>query len=179
MAAHLCEWVKSLHLMGKGYVTVPKWREVCKEQYAGIGPLEERDFRDAMDQVVRRLPTCEDMLQYVAEYTACNGDLENAARKILQDFRSGCWGLAALQIAPLTEEGDGELYVHIQNMCQQTTQQSQKPTSLKNANERTVEQQQQAVQTAQDLGLELPPSMQQPNNAAKESEVGKGLFDGW
>eukprot|EP00560_Eucampia_antarctica_P006303 CAMPEP_0197823172 /NCGR_PEP_ID=MMETSP1437-20131217/494_1 /TAXON_ID=49252 ORGANISM="Eucampia antarctica, Strain CCMP1452" /NCGR_SAMPLE_ID=MMETSP1437 /ASSEMBLY_ACC=CAM_ASM_001096 /LENGTH=608 /DNA_ID=CAMNT_0043422189 /DNA_START=54 /DNA_END=1880 /DNA_ORIENTATION=- len=190
VAAHLCEWVKSLHLMGKGHMTVPKWREICIKRYAGFDPLQPREYHDENNEMITRLPTGEDMLYFVAENTACNGDLENAARKILQDFRSGRWGKASLQLAPESQQDNGEKQVKFQDL-RNVNQKEEEVTMISDNNdynEISIDRAKQAVKTAKELGLELPPMVSSSSNsdenekgstAVKESEVGKGLFDGW
>ncbi|EED96554.1 predicted protein, partial [Thalassiosira pseudonana CCMP1335] len=76
VAAYLCERIQSLVIMEKDYIAAPLWRNRCIERY-GFDPL--------------------DMLFIVADNT-CKGDPENAARKILQDFRMGRMGPISLQL---------------------------------------------------------------------------------
>ena len=59
---------------------------------------------------VLSIPTGEDILFIVAD-NVCNGNPENAARKILQDFHGGWIGPVALQLAPKSVGDDGQTYV--------------------------------------------------------------------
>jgi len=58
------------------------------------------------------IKTVSPLLFIVADNTR-NGDPENSARKILQDFRMGRMGPVALQLAPDTEVDDGQTIVNI------------------------------------------------------------------
>ena len=137
------------------------------------------------------------MLFIVADNT-CMGDPENAARKILQDFRQGRMGPVALQMAPETEVDDGQAYVEAVQQDGINLREVVSPSEFKRAAEdaerrqkEEIEQRAKAAQeAAKEKGLELPPVMEgavdgddneDETDAQKpaESEVGKGLFDGW
>lgn len=141
------------------------------------------------------------MLFIVADNT-CMGDPENAARKILQDFRTGRMGPVALQLAPETEGDDGQLHVGNMRSDGLDVRVVVSPTDMKRAAEEQERKQQGEIQrrakaavvAAKERGLDLPQvventSEQDENNyqvkdgedtmKPDESEVGKGLFDGW
>ena len=125
-----------------------------------------------------RVPTGEDMLFKVAENT-CYGDPENAARKILQDYRSGRMGPICLQIAPRDEDSisEGEKKVGVYREVS-VLGESINALSSRNSDETEEERlrrAENAMKAAQDRGLELPPIIEEGN----EDDVGKGLFDGW
>eukprot|EP00579_Thalassiosira_antarctica_P003942 CAMPEP_0201905328 /NCGR_PEP_ID=MMETSP0902-20130614/56455_1 /ASSEMBLY_ACC=CAM_ASM_000551 /TAXON_ID=420261 /ORGANISM="Thalassiosira antarctica, Strain CCMP982" /LENGTH=583 /DNA_ID=CAMNT_0048439439 /DNA_START=272 /DNA_END=2023 /DNA_ORIENTATION=+ len=212
VAAYLCDRIQSLILAGGGTTAAPVWRQKCIERYGfdPILPLSEQkiaarwgaentdgsantwiQFASANQD---RIPTGEDMLFIVADNT-CNGDPENAARKILQDFRGGRMGPVALQLAPKSEKDDGQTYVENTGL---NARQVVSPTDFKRAVEEQernfkeeIEQRAAAAQeAAKEKGLKLPPVMEraasgedakEDGSAQKpaESEVGKGLFDGW
>ena len=201
--------------MGKDAIAAPQWRSKCIERYGfdPIRPLSEQnisarwgsentdgsaktwiDFAAAHQD---RIPTGEDMLFIVADNT-CKGDPENAARKILQDFRTGRMGPVALQLAPESEEDDGEQYVeHIRGEGFNVVR-VESLTDLKKAAEEQQKMQQEeievrakaAMEAAKRKGLDLPPVMEslvddkedkKDGNLPKavETEIGRGLFDGW
>mmetsp|Transcript_14533 Transcript_14533/g.22014 ORF Transcript_14533/g.22014 Transcript_14533/m.22014 type:complete len:141 (+) Transcript_14533:208-630(+) len=140
------------------------------------------------------------MLFIVADNT-CRGDPENAARKILQDFRTGRMGPVALQLAPETEVDDGQIYVdHAVGKDGLDVRQVVSPADMKRVVEEQERRQKEGIElraqaamvAAKERGLELPPVMETSANDGEvakeeeesiqkpaESEVGKGLFDGW
>lgn len=199
--------------MGKEAVAAPQWRMKCKERYGfdPIEPLSKQNIAarwgsDSTDGSANtwiahasanqdRLPTGEDMLFIVADKT-CRGDPENAARKILQDFRDGRLGPVALQLAPETVDDDGQSSVnHREDGMADRAMSSPMDTK----EERRVRQQEEidqrakaAMEAANAKGIDLPPAMSgdvdrdNSSNAGMEhtrkpteNEVGKGLFDGW
>eukprot|EP00980_Cylindrotheca_fusiformis_P016151 scaffold4805_cov136-Cylindrotheca_fusiformis.AAC.6 len=165
VAAYLCEWLKTIHVMEKQHLTAPDWRPKCQERY-GFDPLEPKDKETG------ELLTGEDMLFLVADNT-CQGDPEDASRKILQDFRSGRMGAISLQLAPETEEDDGQLAVPIIGSSRAAEEHANKMKELR-------EQQQQerarmAVETAKERGLELPPIIDNQEGASGR-DVGKGIY---
>jgi hypothetical protein len=205
--------------MGKDAVAAPLWREKCIERYGfdPILPLSQQkiaarwgsDHSDGSSNTWMtfaavnhdRIPTGEDMLFIVADKT-CNGDPENSARKILQDFRMGRMGPVALQLAPDTEVDDGQTNVNIRSDGLESRIVS--PTDWKRALEEEGKRQREdfenrskaAMETAREKGLDLPPVMASVSSgkvddgamskdggeAVKkpaESDIGKGLFDGW
>lgn len=164
VAAYLCEWIKAIHLMEKQHATAPEWRSKCKERY-GFDPMDTKEDGEPI--------TGEDMLFMVADNT-CRGDPEDASRKILQDFRAGRMGPISLQLAPESEEDDGQLAV---NFGQDVEQQRRAEEMTQAREEEQRARVQQAVETAKERGLELPPIVE--SGVQKEDEVGKGMFDGW
>jgi len=215
VAAYLCDRIQNLVLMGKDNIAAPKWREKCIERYRfdPIAPLSEQNISarwgaESTDGSANtwiqfaaanhdRIPTGEDMLFIVADNT-CNGDPENAARKILQDFRNGRVGPVALQLAPESEVDDGQTYISSKRADGLDVRVVVSPTDFKRAVEEQeskqrveIEQRAKAAQeAAKEKGLELPPVMDSAETEEKdaedeeaqkpaESEVGKGLFDGW
>lgn len=219
VASYLCDRIQSIVLMGKDAVAAPLWREKCIERYGfdPILPLSQQkiaarwgsDHSDGSSSTwiafaaanQDRIPTGEDMLFIVADNT-CNGDPENSARKILQDFRMGRMGPVALQLAPDTEVDDGQTTVNIRSDGLESRIAS--PTDWKRALEEEGERQREeienrsraAMDAAREKGLDLPPVMASVSNGKvedgamskysgevvkkpAESDIGKGLFDGW
>jgi ribosome biogenesis GTPase A len=218
VASYLCDRIQSIVLMGKDAVAAPLWREKCIERYGfdPILPLSQQkiaarwgsDHSDGSSSTwiafaaanQDRIPTGEDMLFIVADNT-CNGDPENAARKILQDFRMGRMGPVALQLAPDTEVDDGQTTVNIRSDGLESRIAS--PTDWKRAMEEEGDRQREEIKTrsraamdaAREKGLDLPPVMASVSNGnvedeamskngevvtkPAESDIGKGLFDGW
>ena len=219
VASYLCDRIQSIVLMGKDAVAAPLWREKCIERYGfdPILPLSQQkiaarwgsDHSDGSSSTwiafaaanQDRIPTGEDMLFIVADNT-CNGDPENSARKILQDFRMGRMGPVALQLAPDTEVDDGQTTVNIRSDGLESFIAS--PTDWKRALEEEGERQREeienrsraAMDAAREKGLDLPPVMASASNGKvedgamskysgevvkkpAESDIGKGLFDGW
>jgi ribosome biogenesis GTPase A len=164
VASYLCEWLMSLYRLGYGPVTAPNWRKKCIERY-DLDPLLDKELSDG----TMRPRTGEDMLFDVADKT-CQGDPEDAARKILQDYRTGRMGLICLQVAPASKEDKGQRRIKLGTETDEMWEQ-RKQDRLREQEERA----QAALVTAKERGLELPPAM----DAAKTDEVGKGLFDGW
>lgn len=212
VAAYLCDRIQALVLMGKGSIAAPQWMMKCKERY-GFDPIEPlskqhiaaRWGSDSIDGSADtwiahasanqdRLPTGEDMLFIVADNT-CRGDPENAARKILQDFRDGRMGPIALQLAPETEDDDGQSFVNVRedgmNDRVMSSPMDTKEDRLMRQKEEIEQRAKAAMEAANAKGIDLPPVMTgsvNRENASKtevedtrkpESEVGKGLFDGW
>ncbi|KAL3782542.1 hypothetical protein HJC23_005216 [Cyclotella cryptica] len=221
VAAYLCDRIQALVLAKKDSIAAPQWRSECISRYGfdPILPLSKQniaarwgsentdgsasnwiEFAAANQD---RIPTGEDMLFIVAD-NACQGDPENAARKILQDFRMGRMGPISLQLAPETEAEDGQMYIE---SLHQDGLHSVNPTHAKNDLRRATEEMKQKQQeeiveraaaardAAKMKGLDLPPVLEdsirndgeeQPvkrnddsTSKPPESEVGKGLFDGW
>lgn len=157
VAAYLFEWLKALHVMGKADVAAPQWIKKCKERY-GFHPLKDN-------------LTGEDMLFKVAD-KSCHGNPEDASRKILQDFRTGRLGPICLQLAPLSEEDIGQQKVVLATETKnEENQQRLEEERLARAAE--------AMKSAEEQGLELPPIVHGNNDQDSTEEVGKGLFDGW
>jgi hypothetical protein len=105
----------------------------------------------------------------------CRGNAEDAARKIMQDFRAGRMGPICLQLAPSSETDDGQQKVTIGG---RTSAQDR----LEREQERQEERQERAraaLVTAQQKGLELPPIVDKKKSDSSPEEIGKGMFDGW
>jgi hypothetical protein len=160
VAAYLFEWLKALHVMGKGEVAAPHFLEKCKERY-GFNPLDD-EHKDMSG---------EDLLFLIAD-TSCRGNAEDASRKMLQDFRRGRLGNICLQLAPQSAEDNGQLEVKLGS----ETRSKEKSEQQQSWEENRLARAEAAIETAQKQGLELPPMIQ---DEEKEEEVGKGLFDGW
>lgn len=201
VAAYLCEWLLAVHRLGYGVLAAPRWRKACIERYK-FDPLDDKeivrlrpDLFGAEDASTHRPRTGEDMLFDVADNT-CQGDPEDAARKILQDFRTGRMGSICLQIAPRTAEDAGQIAI----LDDRATEQERKRNRLEELGQMQQNRAQEAQQAAVQLGLELPPmfdlamsvnneeasganhtsdSIQESRTTASKDDVGKGLFDGW
>jgi ribosome biogenesis GTPase A len=156
VASYLLEWIKALLVMNKGEVAAPDFVENCLKRY-GIDPRAEH-------------LTGEDIVYQVAE-DLCFGSREDASRKILQDFRTGRLGPICLQLAPESEEDEGQLKV---SLATETTGNKSEEEQIEWEENRRFRAE-AAVEKALQRGLELPPMVQQ----SKEAEVGKGFFDGW
>ena len=214
VAAYLCDRIQNLVLMGKESIAAPQWRDRCLERYGfdPILPLSEQNIAarwgsESTDGSSKtwiafaaanadRIPTGEDMLFIVADNT-CKGDPENAARKILQDFRVGRMGPIALQLAPESEVDEGQQSVQTLRKDGLNVRVVADPVEFKRASEELERKKQEkidqraksALEAAKEKGLELPISMDEVVEEGKESkedvkkpeesEVGKGLFDGW
>lgn len=97
VASYFMEYMKTLHIMKKEALSAPVFREKCIERYR-MDPMEPialtnpnglfEEEEEEGDGTTTRFMTGEDMLYQVAD-NVCRGDPENAARKILQDFRTG------------------------------------------------------------------------------------------
>jgi len=224
VAAYLCDRIQNLVLMGKETTAAPQWQQRCKERYGfdPMKPLSEQKIAArwgsentdgsastwmafaAANQ--DRIPTGEDMLFIVAD-NKCKGDPENAARKILQDFRAGRMGHVALQLAPETDNDDGQAFVDTTREDGLDVRVVVSPTDMKRAVEDQENKQKKEIElrakaareAAKEKGLDLPPVMEERTDTLNkngngdtgveaetsavekpaESEVGKGLFDGW
>lgn len=192
VAAYLCEWIKTLHIMGKGPLTSPQWRTQCKLRY-GFDPMEpvplptfwqdtpssSSSDDDNNNKDNSRLMTGEDMLYAVAD-AKCQGDPETAARKILQDFRSGRLGPITLQLAPQSELDHGQSKVWVKDdddnnasslLLRTTTTENDDQTKKNDNDDDDLIQYRAkvAVETARRLGLELPPQLDQSLETNKET----------
>jgi len=182
VASYLFEWIKALHVMGRGKLAAPDFIKQCEERY---------DFHPINDNL-----TGESMLYKISE-ASCRGSIEDASRKMLQDFRTGRLGPICLQLAPLTEDDDGQQKVTLGLERQYpggvTSKKDKKMTREDYEQERLIRAA-NAIKSAQERGLELPPIIHAAVSAAaatnddddsqrqqemKPQEVGKGLFDGW
>jgi len=191
VAAYLCERLKTLYQMGVEGVTAPQWRKRAMDRYS-FDPLAPMVIPSLSNDDIRtRIPTGEDMLFKVAENT-CYGDPENAARKILQDFRMGRMGPVCLQLAPKKEDSSstdgGERSVQVRREVAILGEGlSSTSPSRRDNNENDKDREERAknaVLAAKERGLELPPMMDDQTNEedeanTDEADVGKGLFDGW
>jgi len=152
VAAFLCQWLKTIHLMGKGEIAAPQWPDKCVERY-GFHPVEGS-------------LSGEDILFKVAN-DRCRGSPEDASRKILQDFRTGRMGPICLQLAPERESDKGQQNVSLHPTADDNVE--------KSAEEERFARAQAAIEAARNQGLELPPVV----DSQDSDEVGKGMFDGW
>jgi len=181
VAAYLCARLSELYQMGDDTHTAPQWRQKSIDRYK-FDPLEPMVIPSLGDEVRTRIPTGDDMLYAVAEST-CYGDTENAARKILQDFRTGRMGPVCLQIAPNLDDDEdsfeGEKKVNVMRQVGILGEQSldENNGEVGNDDKVRVERAQRAVEAAKERGLELPPMIEE--EATSSGDVGKGLFDGW
>jgi len=226
VAAYLCERLKTLVQMGQSDFTCPEWRQKSIERYRydplkpvpipslsqrGTGATTTRSERDDYhdennnnnneeeeEEVETHIPTGEDMLFQVA-YNTCKGDLESAARKILQDFRQGRMGPMALQVPPSAasvlsssssssskQEEGSQLKVDVRRNVAIL---GETPRSIEEAaaedQARRDEKVNVAVKKAKDRGLDLPPAVvegalqETDDEENQEEDIGKGLFDGW
>lgn len=216
VASYLFEWLKTLHLMGRGDHAAPRFRVECLKRY-GFDPLVppasgSGDGDEASDPAPSpdpgRLLTGEDMLFRVAN-SKCRGSPEDAARMMLQDFRSGRLGPIGLQLAPESGDDDGQVKVDVRRGVtslggiEDETAGSEEEIE-RAAAERRGERARVAVETARQRGLQLPPMVEARTGRNEEEEagenivagvfevnsesaaakvddndVGKGLFDGW
>ena len=147
IASHLCQ------LIVRDPALAPDWHRLCRERYR-VDILNNKD-----------IATGDDVLHSVAE-SVCRGSLQDAARKILQDIRTGRMGLVCLQ-TPATsssaaQDAKNDRYRREQRLI-------------------SIEERDQALSHARDGGVELPESalMSGEEKAPATSEIGKGLFDGW
>lgn len=162
IAAYLCTWLMALHRQYPE--AAPEWRDVCQKRYQ-FDPYE--------------IGTGEDMLWAVADKT-CQGNPEDAARKILQDFRAGRWGLVCLQVAPVSAEEPGQRAILEDKGADHSV-------NLEIRREETEERARAALQTMEEWGLELPPAVvsgqdgseETSKTASEQSTIGKGMFEGW
>lgn len=208
VASHLMQWIQALHLMGRGDVAAPEWRSKCLQRYGfdpcapektGSSDLEPTGDYKSSEESTTRFMSGEDMLYFVAQNT-CQGDLENAARKILQDFRMGRVGPIALQLAPEEAEHAGQTPVQIDHGTLETDEfktaadDSQTRRRIGVAIAEDPEELNRiavdAMKKAEEKGLELPPtilivskdsgdSSRVESNFQDSNSIGKGMFDGW
>ncbi len=180
VAAYLCEWLKAVHLMDKQALVAPEWQKKFKERY-GFDPLRKVE-REEDDIIQDEYLTGEDMLFKVAD-NRCRGDAEDASRKILQDFRTGRLGPISLQIAPETEEDEGQVSVPIGDGTILGKQSMNDEGGFDAEFEREAQEERAriALETAKERGLELPPIVDggADDNEDASADVGKGMFDGW
>eukprot|EP00543_Licmophora_paradoxa_P007557 CAMPEP_0202452204 /NCGR_PEP_ID=MMETSP1360-20130828/10460_1 /ASSEMBLY_ACC=CAM_ASM_000848 /TAXON_ID=515479 /ORGANISM="Licmophora paradoxa, Strain CCMP2313" /LENGTH=503 /DNA_ID=CAMNT_0049070955 /DNA_START=67 /DNA_END=1575 /DNA_ORIENTATION=+ len=150
VASYLCGWLQGLYAMNKGKVAAPQWRNQCQKRY-GFDPLQDDSW------------TGEDILYQVADYT-CRGNPEDAARKILQDFRQGRMGPICLQLAPISKEDKGQLRVKLKE------EENERVDYGAIIEEERLVRAEAAIQTAKNCGLELPPMIENEMDAAAAVE---------
>ena len=161
VAAYLCDWILALHKINKQRFACPQFQEQCQKRYK-FDPMEEEI-------------SGEDFLFKVADNT-CLGDLESAARKILQDFRNGRWGPVLLQLPP-DSETDQEFDVPYQD--DHFLQYNGHPYDIGGGEEikmiqdaKSADRVEKARDKLEETGVGLP-------DVGQNKEIGKGLFDGW
>jgi ribosome biogenesis GTPase A len=186
VAAYLCEWLLGIYRLGYGRLAAPDWQRQCKLRY-GFDPIDDiptdilpSAFDEDDESPKFRQRTGEDILYQVADST-CQGDPEDAARKILQDFRNRRMGPICLQIAPSSVGDRGHRAV--------LATPEEKDEQVRQARQEVFQAAQQAraqkaLDAAQERGLELPPRVQEQSENGSDgkkgdSQVGKGLFEGW
>jgi len=163
----------------------PEWRQKCMDRYK-FDPLEW--IISPLDGVTKVPRTGADMLYTVADHT-CQGDPEDAARKVLQDFRTGRMGPICLQL-PWNERRLGQ---HVSRSAVQEALESIGDSI--SMQEKQDERTRITMELAQERGIELPPSIWHTDkdspaaaaaaktkdmaSSSSPTEVGKGLFDGW
>ena len=206
VAAYLCEWLLSLNRLGYKKQCAPDWRKQCQRRYK-FDPLlsssssmqqdntvveqqqqeeegikEEEQNNNNTDITPSHQWTGEDMLYEVADRT-CQGNPEDAARKIIQDFRTGRMGLICLQVAPVSSEEKGQRTVIAKDAARKEREERQQ--ALEEAQQ---ERARRALETAKERGLELPPAILEKDqtdtktpssSSSPDDEVGKGMFEGW
>lgn len=215
VASYLCQWMQNLMITGKDKDSAPDWRKQSKIRW-GVDPLKPVPIenptgfggKDGDENSARsRYVTGEEILYMVAD-NKCKSSPEDAARKILQDFRGGRMGAICLQLAPPildSDENDEQDFSQVpdprmgtmrtEGMGAYNDWELRKEQEEKQARERSVN----ARTLAKERGLELPPQLLKsaaekaaeaataPSIGAKDSkklassteDVGKGLFDGW
>lgn len=219
VASFLCQYMLDMHrnyeTTNKNFIQthVPLWHEKCIDRYK-FDPLQDKeetivgsieDYEDD-DRIIERngellriLPrTGEDMLHDVAELT-CKGNLEDASRKILQDYRTGRMGPICLQ-APASWDGSNHKKLQQRNV-DATENSENKYDAIQNEDDDNIflNAPESAIETMKRRGLELPPQLKQveesppdddddkavggiskPSRSSKRRPVaGQGFFDGW
>jgi ribosome biogenesis GTPase A len=214
VAIHLNEYLLRLHRHGNSHaiaMVAPQWRQKCIDRYhfdplVARAPSERHETFEseraqpaitksrAATSATTRLSTKfapedsftgEDMLFAVADAT-CQGNPEDAARKILQDFRTGRLGPMCLQIAPSLDA----TATATTEPAATTTREAKVVSSAQQQIRNVLQQEQQersvrALETVKARGLVLPgtegeASTERDNSSVKDkSTIGKGLFDGW
>jgi len=209
VAAYLCERLISMHRRGTSAgigdsddnaenacaadQLAPEWRQMCLERYQFDPLCPDVSDGDDGDDDLPTAATGEDMLFAVAENT-CRGNPEDAARKILQDFRTGRMGPICLQATPRQFDAHNiGVASNIDENFDSGVDIAGRRYRVRRAKEAEEEHQQRAriaMETAKERGLELPPAVVEMNNAEETmedeksdpddpSQIGKGLFEGW
>ena len=143
VAAFLCQTLLDFNNGSRDIrnATAPEWRNQCVKKYK----LDPKNFDDG------------DHMLYTVANNVCNGVIEDAARKVLQDVRSGRMGPICLELVPKEETA---LSVDVL----EDRLSAKELEDLKRAG-------QQALRHIQEKGLELPQTTVE--------NVGKGQFEGW
>ena len=192
VAANLLGWIQAVHLMGRGDVAAPEWRKKCLQRY-GFDPILPRKIVSEFENIqTARVLSGEDMLHLVAQNT-CRGDMENAARKILQDFRTGRVGPVCLQLPDEAEQAEAPVICDGSDWATRIKEAGQSEQmewqALKEQERSRLAT--EAVNKAKEKQLELPPAIleiservvvESDSSLSRESvaaKIGKGLFDGW
>eukprot|EP00934_Nitzschia_sp_Nitz4_P001492 Nitzschia sp. Nitz4//scaffold94_size78252//17034//18625//NITZ4_005461-RA/size78252-augustus-gene-0.70-mRNA-1//-1//CDS//3329560359//1492//frame0 len=162
VAAYLCEWLKTIHLMDRERDTAPEWRAKCKTRYR-MDPMERSETGEYL--------TGEEILHKIAINT-CRGNAEDASRKVLQDFRTGRMGKIALQLAPEKEEDQGHLELGFGDDAERQRRSEQRARERAEAEAKRT---QEARETAKKRGVAIP----EQNEIPRDGSIGKGMFDGW
>jgi ribosome biogenesis GTPase A len=179
VASFLCEWLLTMYRHDNGVIArqyAPKWRSQCIERYK-FDPLSATTRQ--MDGGSPR--TGEDILFDVADET-CQGNPEDASRKILQDFRAGRLGPICLQVAPRSDSDRGQRSLGGVMDGVSDVELMREKMQVQLAAER-AERARAAQDTARERGLALPSVIQDrqtsQGSSQDDSQVGKGVFDGW
>jgi hypothetical protein len=199
VAAYLCQWMQNLMIQGRADTAAPGWRDNCRTRW-GFDPLAPVPVDIDDPNGSSRYVTGEEMIYMVADNT-CKGSPEDASRKIMQDFRAGRMGPVCLQVAPdvsaaMDVVGHNGISA-IKDFAQvpdprmgtvRTDGASSTPNTYEQYREKNEGQKREralaARETAKQIGLELPPQLDEPvlqeqKRSAASDDVGKGLFDGW
>ena len=177
VASYLCEWMLQIHRLNYQEQTAPLWRNRCLARYF-FDPLDPEMVGDSF--------TGEAMLFKVAD-TTCHGNPEDAARKILSDFRKGLMGVACLQVSPRLDKDQNPMKRAMEDSTVDVTAQKEFRVALEQTKR---ERATRALEAVKERGLELPPSVMiqvESKNAGGDdastspdaSNIGKGQFDGW
>ncbi|CAB9503081.1 DAR GTPase 3, chloroplastic [Seminavis robusta] len=193
VAAYLCQWMQNVMIQGRAETAAPDWRDNCRKRW-GVDPLAPVPMDSQDPDKGSRYVTGEEMIYMVAD-NKCKGSPEDASRKVLQDFRNGRMGSVCLQVAPdesVTENSpSGPIQdfsqvpdprmgtVRVDNLGSNTSYEQFREQQEAQKRERAMA----ARETAKERGLELPPSLEEPDEekstGSSQGDVGKGLFDGW
>ena len=207
VASYLCQWMQHVMITGKDNDCAPEWRDNCKKRW-GVDPLKpvpirnikgheydsEEDDEDNDDdddgRPTLRYITGEEMLHMVAD-NKCKSSAEDAARKILQDFRTGRMGETCLQLAPPLPSNDHDddgnnNHVVVENDFSQVPDPRMGTMRVDGAGSaswndwerRRDQQEKEALERAQNArslakerGLELPPLMDGTQQQSSSSSV--------
>lgn len=140
IASHMCQLILDDPSLA------PEWHQLCTTRYR-VRP--------------GNYETGDDILHAVAD-SKCQGSLHDAARKLLQDVRTGRMGPVCLQRSPWYTSRHTD-YV----------EKAEKTRSI------SIEERTEALLNAEKGGVELPEGALGGMNNTEASDIGKGLFDGW